>query len=505
MSLPAVASKPGAMRQILELLGADPLAMAFGKVLLGRDDHDDGLTRLNPPHLAELTREALALIARKPKAQHNVRIRSLSPDAAGEALSLLEISNDDMPFLVDSILGELQARGLGVLALLHPIFKTERDGSGHLRKVIGPGDADWNDGHQESYIAVLLNPVPAALGKEIVAAISALLDEVRVAVSDWGKMRQRLEAAIAELETVGEPIAADLRAEAVSFLQWLLKDNFTFLGMREFALTGDPETGTLVALKGSGLGVLRDAALEVLRRGSELLAMTPEIRRFFFAPAPLIITKANVVSRVHRRAHMDYVGIKTYHRDGALKGELRLIGLFTSQAYVRLPSEIPFLRLKVAKVLAGAGYPPASHAGKALTNILNTFPRDELFQIGVERLQEWSEGILDLETRPRVRIFARVDRFDRFVSLIVYVPRDRYNTGVRERIGTLLAEAYQGRVTAFYPYFPEGPLVRVQFIIGRKRGPTPQVEEVWLETEIGRIIRTWQDRLAEAIGRLGPS
>jgi glutamate dehydrogenase len=503
MSLPAVASKTGVMPQILELLGPDPLATAFAKVLLGRDDQD-GLARFDPAQLAELTREALELIGRKPKAQHKVRIRRLPTTAAGEALSLLEISNDDMPFLVDSILGELQARGLAVLALLHPIFKTERDGSGRLRKIIGAGDEDWNDGHQESYIAVLLDAVPAALGKELVAAISALLNEVRVAVSDWGKMRRRLGAAIDELATVGQPIAADLRAEALAFLQWLLEDNFTFLGMREFELTGDPETGTLVALKGRGLGVLRDAALEVLRRGSELLAMTPEIRRFFFAPAPLIITKANVVSRVHRRAYMDYIGIKTYHRDGALKGELRLIGLFTSQAYVRLPSEIPFLRLKVAKVLAGSGYPPASHAGKALTNILNTFPRDELFQIGVERLQEWSEGMLDLETRPRVRVFSRVDRFDRFVSLIVYVPRDRYNTGARERIGALLAEAYQGRVTAFYPYFPEGPLVRVQFIIGRQRGATPDVAVAWLEAEIGRIIRTWQDRLAQAIGGLGP-
>ena len=503
MSLPAVASKTGAMQQILELLGPDPLPRAFAKVLLGRDDHD-GLTRLDAKDLAELTREASEFIARRGKAQHKVRLRALAIEAGGEGLSLLEISNDDMPFLVDSILGELQARGLGVLALLHPIFKTERDAAGRLRKIMGPADEDWNDGHQESYIAVLLNPVPAALGKEIAAAIGTILNEVRVAVSDWGKMRQRLGAAIAELETVGQPIAADLRAEALAFVRWLLEDNFTFLGMRDFELTGDPETGALVPLKGSGLGVLRDAALEVLRRGSELIAMTPEIRRFFFAPAPLIITKANVVSRVHRRAYMDYIGIKTYQRDGALKGELRLIGLFTSQAYVRLPSEIPFLRLKVAKVLAGSGYPAASHAGKALTNILNTFPRDELFQIGVERLQDWSEGMLDLETRPRVRVFARVDRFDRFVSLIIYVPRDRYNTSVRARIGALLAEAYQGRVTAFYPYFPEGPLVRVQFIIGRQRGATPNVDPAWLEAEIGRTIRTWQDRLAQVIGGLGP-
>ncbi len=501
MSLQAVAGKGGALRQILRLLGPDPLAAAFAPLLLGHHGADG----LEPPRLAELTRQALDFIASKPRAQPKVRLRTLSPGDADGPISVLEISNDDMPFLVDSILGELQARGLGVSALLHPIFKTDRDGAGHLRQIIGPGDENWNDGHQESYVAVLLKAMPAGVSEEVVAAISAILGEVRVAVGDWGKMRQRLEAAIAEFDRVRPPVAADLRAEALAFLNWLAKDNFTFLGMREFELTGDPESGDLLPRQGSGLGVLRNPAVEVLRRGSELVAMTPEIRRFYFAPAPLIITKANVVSRVHRRAYMDYIGIKTYHGDGTLRGELRVVGLFTSQAYVRLPSEIPFLRLKVAQVLAASGYPPASHAGKALTNILNTFPRDELFQIGVERLRQWSEGILDLETRPRVAVFARVDRFDRFVSLIIYVPRDRYNTGARERIGALLAAAYHGRVSAFYPYFPEGPLVRVQFIIGRHRGTTPKVEPAWLEAEIAEIIRTWQDRLAQAIATLGPS
>ena len=492
------------MRQVLKLLAADAPAAAFAQLLFGRDGND-GLDGLKADRLAALTRDALEFIARKPKAQHKVRIRTITSTDNGAApgRAVLEILNDDMPFLVDSILGELQAHGLGVLALLHPIFKTERDRSGRLSKLLGPGDQGWNDGHQESYIAVHLPAVSEAAGKAIVAAISAILSEVRVAVSDWSKMRQRLEAARAELEGTAAGIPADLQRESLAFLRWLLEDNFTFLGMREFEIAGDRKTGDLVALPGTGLGVLRDSTLEVLRRGGELLAMTPEIRRFFFAPAPLIITKANVVSRVHRRVHMDYIGIKTYRADAALKGELRLVGLFTSQAYVRLPSEIPFLRLKVEKVLAGSGYPPASHAGKALANILNSFPRDELFQIGVERLQQWAEGILDLETRPRVRVFARIDRFDRFVSLLIYAPRDRYNTGVRERIGALLAQVYQGRVSAFYPYFPEGPLVRVQFIIGRYQGSTPKVDPVWLEQKIAEIIRTWEDRLQEAIAKLG--
>jgi glutamate dehydrogenase len=503
MSLEAEASKAGTMREVLALLANDPAAAAFAQLLFGHEGKA-GFDGLAPGRLAELTREALEFICRKPKGEHKVRLRRLA-SGPGAEMSVLEILNDDMPFLVDSILGEVQAKGLGALALLHPIFKTERDRSGRLGRLIGPGDRAWDDGHQESYIAIYLPALPEAVGEGLVAATGSILGEVRVAVSDWAKMRQRLEIAVAELARSAADLPADLRAESLAFLKWLAADNFTFLGMREFELDGDPESGDLVASKGSGLGVLRDASVEVLRRGGELVAMTAEIRRFFFAPAPLIITKANMVSRVHRRVHMDYIGIKTYRANGALKGELRLVGLFTSQAYVRLPSEIPFLRLKVEKVLAGSGYPPGSHAGKALANILNTFPRDELFQIGVERLQQWSEGILDLETRPRLRVFARVDRFDRFVSLLIYAPRDRYNTRVRERIGALLAEVYQGRVTAFYPYFPEGPLVRVQFIIGRSAGPTPQVDPAWLEGKIAEIIKTWGDQLAQAIAaKLGP-
>ena len=245
--------------------------------------------------------------------------------------------------------------------------------------------------------------------------------------------------------------------------------------MQEFELSGDPETGDLVPVEGSGLGVLRDPSVQVLRRGHELVAMTPEVRRFFFAPSPLIITKANVVSKVHRRVHMDYIGIKTYRADGTPKGEIRVVGLFTSQSYFASPTQVPFLRHKVDAVLAALGYPPSSHDGKAILNILESFPRDELFQIGVKQLREWVDGILDLETRPRVRVFARIDRFDRFVSLLIYVPRDRYTSTVRERIGALLSEVYDGRVVAFYPHFTDGPLVRVQFIVARYAGTTPQV------------------------------
>jgi glutamate dehydrogenase len=492
----------GRIRQVQALLGETTPAAAFAPLLYGRYG-PDGLNTLAPGWLAGNTREALQFIADKPKDSHKIRIRSGQPLADAQPSWVVEILNDDMPFLVDSVLAELQARGLSVGWLLHPIFKTKRDGEGRLQAIEGP-DENWSDGHQESYIAIHLSALPQAAGAELIGELSAILGEVRAVVASWKPMLHRLKTAIAGLEALDGGAPQPLLQEAVAFLRWLASDHFTFLGVREFELQGERDRGDLVSMAGTGLGLLHDPAVHVLRRGTTLVATTPEIRKFFYSTSPLIITKANVVSRVHRRTHMDYIGVKTYHRDGKLKGELRLVGLFTSQAYVGSPTHIPLLRSKVDAVLEASGHPRASHDGKALLNILDTFPRDELFQIDAEQLQEWIEGILDLETRPRTRVFARADLFDRFVSLLVYVPRDRYTSMVRERIAAALAQAYDGRIAAFYPYFAEGPLVRVQFIVARFAGPTPAVSTKELERKIGEIVRTWEDRLANAIMLLLP-
>ena len=506
MTLEADSIDDPLVRQVQKALGKGSSASALAPLLYGRKVLE-GLGALDPVWLASNARDAADFIAQKPKGLHKIQFRQLpvgGPHGLPES-TLIEILNDDMPFLVDSVMGELQARGLAVRLLLHPIFKTKRDKTGRLQEVAATNGRAGGEDPQESYIAVHLPPLTDAAARELVAALSSILADVRIVVADWAKMRRRVQGAIGELEMAPASVPRDLLIESIEFLRWLEQDNFTLLGQREFDLAGDPETGDLVSIDGSGLGVLRDPDLQVLRRGTELVAMTPEIRRFFFAPAPLIITKANVMSRVHRRLHMDYVGIKTYRSDGSPKGELRIVGLFTSQAYVRPPAAIPFLRHKVQQVLAAAGYPPGSHAAKALAHILDTFPRDELFQIGVDRLQEWAEGILDLETRPRVRLFVRIDRFDRFVSALVYVPRDRYSSQVRERIGALLSATYAGRVAAFYPYFPaEGPLVRVQLIIGRYSGATPVADVAELERQIAEIVRTWPDRLADALATQGP-
>jgi glutamate dehydrogenase len=445
---------------------------------------------------ADIAAEAFAFIAERARGTPELRVRPLL-SAAGGTLSVLEIVNDDMPFLLDSVMSEIQARGLSAHLVLHPMFKARRDARGRLDAVLGKGDRNWRDGVQESLIIVLLDALSEPAADDLLAALAHVLQDVRAAVDDWPLMLSRLDEAIGALEarSAGE----DLVAETVAFCRWLRAGQFTFLGTREYRLVGEGETAKLQVMDGSGLGVLRDPAVHVLRRGRELVAMTPEVRRFFFAPQPIIITKSSVVSRVHRRVHMDYIGLKMYEPGGRLAGELRIVGLFTSRAYTEPPQQIPFLRLKVERVVGQSGYSPESHDGKALLHILETFPRDELFQIGIRQLAAWAEAILDLEVRPRTRGLARVDRFDRFVSVLVYLPRDRFSTARRERIGAMLAEAYEGRLSAFKPFFTEGPLVRVHYIIGRFGGPTPAVAEKDLEDKVRAILRTWSESLADAI------
>ncbi len=302
---------------------------------------------------------------------------------------------------------------------------------------------------------------------------------------------------IADLKTNPPPLPVDDIAEAVQFLEWLSADNFTMFGVREYALTGKGHDFDTV--KGSGLGILRGDDIPVFTRGGQTVTITPQLRAFFDEPKTLIVTKANAKSRVHRRVYLDQVGVKRFDKDGNATGAFRIIGLFTSTAYTRSARSIPFLRRKVDTVLRRAGFDPAAHSGKALVNVLESYPRDELFQIDEDTLYEFALAILQLNERPRVRVLARPDRFDRFVSVLVYVPRERYSSDVRARIGDYLAEAYHGRVNTFYPFFPESPLARVHFIIGRSGGETPKPNRVTLEDSVGAIVRTWPDALEEAL------
>jgi len=279
-------------------------------------------------------------------------------------------------------------------------------------------------------------------------------------------MLARVRDVIAELATNPPPLANEEIAEAIALLKWMEDDNFTFLGARDYRFI---DNGTLAPVFETGLGLLRAPDNPLLQQWNEPLTVTPAIRAFLQEQSLLIVTKSSTRSRVHRRVHLDYIGVKRFDRAGALIGEHRFCGLFTSTAYTQPARGIPYLRRKVERIIHRAGFDPASHSGKALVNVLETYPRDELFQIDEDLLYQFALEILHLDERPRVRALPRRDRFERYVSVLVYVPRDRYSGQVRAAIGRYLTAAFHGRLSAYYPFFPESPLVRVQYIVARGR------------------------------------
>jgi glutamate dehydrogenase len=465
--------------------------------LYGRAVPDD-LERYNPEELAALAERSWSfLLERKPD---KPKI-AFAPARSARDLAVLEILNDDMPFLVDSVLGEVGERGLDIRLLVHPVFAVERDDVGRLTAFRGTRKGE---GRRESFIHIHVASVDdEALRAEVVRALEEVLADVRVAVADWRPMLARASEVAAELKANPPPLPADEIAEAIQFLQWIAADNFTLLGARDYAYT-DSEHALEPKFE-TGLGLLRSPEMRLLRRGNQLVTITPEIHEFLKEPKLLIMTKAAVRSRVHRRVHLDYIGVKRFDRDGKLVGECVLCGLLTSTAYTRSVRAIPYLRRKVDLIISRAGFDPSSHSGKALVNVLEHYPRDELFQVDEDTLYQFALAILQLDERPRVRVLPRRDRFDRFVSVLVYTPRERYDSEIRAKIGDYLAATYNGRLRAFHPFFPEGPLVRVHFIIGRYEGETPIVDRTVLERAVEAIVRSWTDALEEALSAAHPS
>jgi glutamate dehydrogenase len=423
----------------------------------------------------------------------------------GKPVTVVTIVNDNMPFLFDSIMGEISDTAGEPSLVTHPIIAVKH-GKGGVGELVGDGSALKTEAGVDrvSVIHVHINPLTEEESAGLEERIGKVLAQVRAAVRDWKPMLARLDQAISEFRYAPVPLDKGAVTEAVAFLEWLRDDNFTFLGMREFKYSGGEKSGTLELAHKSGLGILSDPDVPILRRDAGgASTTTPEIRAFLHGPDPLIVTKANAKSNVHRRIYLDYIGVKTYSSKGVLSGELRIVGLFTSTAYTRSVIKIPYLRSKAEAVIAKSGFNPGDHSGKALINVLESYPRDELFQIAVPTLRKHAEAVLGLSERPRVRVLVRVDQFDRFVSIIVFVPRDRYDSVVREKIGNYLKTVFDGHVSAYYPAFPEGTLARVHFIIGRSGGKTPKVDTVTVEAEIRAIIRTWEDALREAATATG--
>ncbi len=435
--------------------------------------------------LADFWRFGEEAVAAPEGASAAPRIR-LAParDAGGEArvLECLKIVQPDRPFLVDSVMGQIAEAGGEVCAMVHPIVEHH--------------DRRW------SMIQVWLAPLGSERRAALEARIAAALADNRVAVDDFGAMLALLGRCIEELASGYHGDPEDL-AESLAFLRWMDAGHFVFLGARGYDYPRTADGGYAaeepVYTPDRSFGVLRDQNLRVLRRASEPAVLSDAARSAMAEAAPLIVAKSNLRSRVHRRAYMDYVGVRRYGADGRPCGETRFVGLFTAQAYNEPAHATPLLRRKVAQVMAAAGFVRGGHNAMRLDNILETYPRDELFQIASADLLANALDTLHLFDRPRVKLFARLDPFDRFASVLLYVPRERYDDRVRERAGRLLAEAWGGRISAWYPSYSDSPLARVHYIVGFTPGDHRRPDLADLETRVANLARTWEDDLAAAL------
>ena len=451
------------------------------------------------------------LAENRPQGTANVRVHTPTVEENGWTCShsVVEVVTDDMPFLVDSVTNELSRQGRGIHVVIHPQFVVRRDLTGKLIEVqeSRPAVDLPHDASVESWIHVEIDrETDRADLKQITADLLRVLSDAREAVEDWEKMRDAALRISEELPK--EPTADDLRdqevEEARELLRWLAEDHFTFLGYREYQLRDDD---ALAAVPGTGLGILRS---DPHHSDEDSHPVSPSFERL---PADarakarehklLVLTKANSRSTVHRPSYLDYVGVKKFDADGNVIGERRFLGLFSSAAYTESVRRVPVVRRKVDEVLRGAGFSPNSHDGRDLLQILETYPRDELFQTPADELRSIVTSVLYLQERRRLRLYLRQDEYGRYYSALVYLPRDRYTTGVRLRIIDILKEELNGTSVDFTAWNTESILSRLHFVVRVEPGTElPQLSDSDKERIEARLVeaaRSWADGFGEAL------
>jgi len=408
--------------------------------------------------------------------------------------TVVEIVNDDMPFLVDSVSMELNRQGSGVHLIIHPVVQVRRDEEGRLLEVL-PHDASASDCVLESFIhAEIVRETEPEHLEQVREGLGRVLADVRAGVEDWPAMVERGRAIVVELDASPPPVDPEELAEAEALLEWILDNHFTFLGYHEYDLITEDGEEALRRVPDTGLGILRDRDTD-----PGIVKLPREAQGLAREKDPLVLTKANSRATVHRPSYLDYVGVKRFDESGEVVGERRFLGLYTSSAYSARPDEIPLLRRKARTVRERSGFPPGSHADKALVEILETYPRDELFQISDDDLFEITMGILHLGERQRVRLFVRRDRFGRFLSCLVFVPRDRFNTQVREGIQEILHEVFDGVSVDYNVRLSESVLARLHYVIYTRPGPLPDYDVREIEARLVEATRSWADDLLDAL------
>ncbi|MCW9003027.1 MAG: NAD-glutamate dehydrogenase [Rhodospirillales bacterium] len=418
--------------------------------------------------------------------------------------TVIEVVNDDMPFLVDSVTAALSRLDLAVHLVIHPVLMSRRADDGGLVSVANAAEGEQPGGRgsvlSESFMHF---QVTAQSGEvrlnEIRETVESVLADVRAAVEDWRPTLNRLGELLDGLKTAPPPVEKGMLTEARAFLKWVHEGHFTLLGYREYGLVGGGRKTEARIVGDGGMGILRNPDFLVFEEIRNIGRMPEAVRDFVLRPELLIMTKASRRSTIHRPVHMDVIILRSLDDKGKVVGLHLFVGLYTSVAYSRSPWDIPMLRWKVEGVIDHSGCGRSSHDGKALSHILDTFPRDELFQISEADLSRIALGILHLQERRRVALFVREDAFGRFASCLVFVPRDRYNTELRHQIEEIVSRAFDGGIADFYTQISDAPLARLHLIVRTDAEKMAAFDLAATEEMLIAATRSWTDRLSAAL------
>ncbi|GAA5108049.1 NAD-glutamate dehydrogenase [Bartonella jaculi] len=389
-------------------------------------------------------------------------------------ITVITLVNDNKPFLLDSILNVFNQHKNHIYLIAHPVL-------------------DCASGQRISLMQIHIESLNKQQIQKLKDELTLVLEQVNAAVQDWQPMLEEIKKHISAYQTSLPPHYKQEGEKAIEFLNWLMDNNFIFLGMRTYNFIKNQEPTKAFTTSDIELGILTDASIRII--GDARVEEPPqEILSFMESDNLLIVTKANSRSKIHRPIWLDYIGLKIFDKEGGLCGELRIVGLFTSSAYTRSILQIPFLKEKAKTIIQRLGYNRADYSGKSLISVLETYPRDEMFRSDIDTLTENAKLIMQLDERPRLRVLAHTDSFGRFVSILVYVPRDQYSSNIREKVGEYFVELYKGDFFESYPLFLESPLIRVYYIIHRKGSESaPLIERTTLEQHVRSIARSWEE------------
>ena len=426
-----------------------------------------------------------------------VRVFRPTPDTCGYETpgSVIETVTDDMPFLVDSVMARLSQLGYTTVRHFHPVVGTVREPDGKLIDVAPGKGAKRRESVQHYEIAETLSDDDAA---RLEQDLLGVLGDVQAAVRDFEPMRFAVRRMVHYAFEDGSAFDPDDVEEAIGFLEWLLDDNFILLGYREYDIDDAGDGPAISAKIGTGLGILADDTKSRFAEPVPLASLDPDLQDRYEHGRQLVIAKTNRRSTVHRDARMDYIGLRRVNPDGTPKGEARLVGLFTSKAYMAVSATMPILRRKLTNVFEAEDLIQGSHDYKVIAQIFESFPKDELFSISQEDLRTSLVGLLEAEEHQHVRLFVRRDVLHRNVSILVVIPRDRFDADLRRKLQDLFLERFGGSSVDYQLTLGETGDARIHFTVWLD-GPIPNVSVEGLERDVYALTRTWEDRVCQLL------